>query len=482
MAIQTILAFFSYFAILLSIGIIFHKKQTSNAEFIVGNRSLNYWLTALSAHASDMSAWLFMGLPMAVYVSGLSASWIAFGLLLGMYLNWRLVAKRLRISTERYNCCTLSSYFEKRFNDKSGTLRLLSAIILVFFLIHYIAATLTAMGQIFESVFHIDYYVGLTFATFVIVIYTFVGGFVTIAWTDLFQALFLLFAIILTPIVAYFYMGEGANRLIELTAKKEGFLSFLDQGITSASITTAVLTALSWGLGYFGMPHIITKFMGIKDPQELKKSMYLGMGWQFLALGTAVLVGIIGAAFFEEQLDNPQLVFIDMVKAIFNPFFGGLILCGVVAANLSTMDSQLLVCASAIGEDLYSHFGKKNATAQEKVRVTQGAVIVVALTSLIISFGKSKAVLDTVFYAWAGLGASFGPLVLASLYLESANKYGAVAGIVIGGLVACFWHLINPYVVDYEIPSMIPAFFLGFFTIIVVSLASKRNFLQQHMI
>src|ERR1700733_1563329 len=352
MTIQTLLAFFCYFTILLTIGMISHRKQTSNAEFIVGNRSLNYWLTALSAHASDMSAWLFMGLPMAVYVSGLSASWIAFGLLMGMYLNWRLVATRLRISTERYNCYTLSSYFEKRFNDKSGTLRLLSAIMLVFFLIHYIAATLTAMGQIFESVFFIDYYVGLTFATLVIVIYTFAGGFVTIAWTDLFQALFLLFAIVLTPIVAYFYMKNGANRLIELTVENEGFLSFLGEGVSSASITAAILTALSWGLGYFGMPHIITKFMGIKDPKGLKKSMYLGMSWQVLALATAVFVGIVGAAFFEERLIQPQLVFIDMVKIIFNPFFGGLILCGVVAANLSTVDSQLLVCASAIGEDL----------------------------------------------------------------------------------------------------------------------------------
>lgn len=482
MAIQTILAFFCYFLVLLSIGMICHKKQTSNAEFIVGNRSLNYWLTALSAHASDMSAWLFMGLPMAVYVSGLSASWIAFGLLIGMFLNWKLVATRLRISTEQYNCCTLSSYFEKRFDDKSGTIRFLSAVMLVFFLIHYIAATLTAMGQIFESVFYIDYYIGLTFATVVIVIYTFAGGFVTIAWTDLFQALFLLFAIILTPIVAYFYMGNGANRLIELTAENEGFLSFLDKGISGASVTAAILTALSWGLGYFGMPHIITKFMGIKDPKALKKSMYLGMSWQVLALGTAVLVGIIGAAFFEDELANPQLVFIDMVKIIFNPFFGGLILCGVVAANLSTMDSQLLVCASAIGEDLYSRFGQKNATAQKKVRVTRGAVIAVALTSLLISFGKSKAVLDTVLYAWAGLGASFGPVVLASLYFERANKYGAIAGIVIGGVVACFWHLINPYLIDYEIPSMIPAFFLGLFSIVTVSLVTKEGVMHKHMI
>ena len=474
MTIQTILAFFSYFVILLTIGMISRKKQTSNTEFIVGNRSLNYWLTALSAHASDMSAWLFMGLPMAVYVSGLSASWIAFGLLVGMYLNWRLVATKLRISTEHYNCCTLSSYFEKRFDDKSGVLRLLSAFMLVFFLTHYIAATLTAMGQIFESVFFIDYYVGLTFATVVIVIYTFSGGYVTIAWTDLFQALFLLFAIILTPIIAYFYMGNGADRLIQVTTEQEGFLSFFGEGATSSSVLAAVLTALSWGLGYFGMPHIITKFMGIKDPKGLKKSMYLGMSWQVLALGTAVLVGIVGAAFFEDKLANPQLVFIDMVKIIFDPFFGGLILCGVLAANLSTMDSQLLVCASAIGEDLYSHFGKKNATPQEKVRVTRGAVIVVAFTALLISFGKSRAVLDTVLYAWAGLGASFGPVVLASLYFERANKYGAIAGILIGGLVACVWHLVNPLVIDYEIPSMIPGFFLGFISIILVSLMTRR--------
>lgn len=209
MILQIVAAFIVYFLVLLSIGIYTSKKQTNNAEFLVGDRSLNYWLTALSAHASDMSAWLFMGLPMAVYLSGMSAGWIAIGLMLGMYLNWKWVATKLRVATEKYNCCTLSGYFEHRFNDKTRVLRSISAIMMLFFLTHYLAATLTAMGQIFESVFLIDYFVGLTIATVVIVIYTVGGGFVSIAWTDLFQALFLLGAIILTPLLAYLSMGEG---------------------------------------------------------------------------------------------------------------------------------------------------------------------------------------------------------------------------------------------------------------------------------
>lgn len=475
MTTKLILAFICYFLILLCIGMISRKKQTSNSEFIVGNRSLNYWLTALSAHASDMSAWLFMGLPMAVYVSGLSGTWIALGLLVGMFLNWQLVASRLRVATEKFNSYTLSTYFEHRFNDTSGTLRFLSAIILVFFLIHYLAATLTAMGQIFESVFYIDYYIGLSFATFIIVLYTFAGGFVTIAWTDLFQALFLLFAIILTPSIAYFSMDDGGKRIVELTAEQEGYLCLFGEGTACKTVFDGVLLALSWGLGYFGMPHIITKFMGIRDPIELKKSMYLGMTWQVLALGGAIIVGIVGAAFFTEELTNPQLVFIDMVKILFHPFFGGLILCGVLAANLSTMDSQLLVCASAIGEDLYGHVWKAKPTPKQKVYVTRGAVIAVAILALLISFGKSKAVLDTVLYAWAGLGASFGPIVLASLYSKRTNKYGAIAGLLVGGILACIWHLINPYISQRVIPSMIPAFFLALISIFVVSYLTQDD-------
>lgn len=469
-----LLAFISYFAVLLTIGAISHRKQSSNEEFIVGGRSLNFWLTGLSAHASDMSAWLFMGLPMAVYINGLSGSWIAIGLMLGMFLTWQYIATKLRIQTEEAKSYTLSSFFEYRFSDTSGVVRLLTAIMLLFYLTHYLAAALTAMGLLIESVFEINYYWGLTFATLVVVSYTFGGGFVTIAWTDLFQALFLLLVVIVMPIVAFFSLDNGVEAIKDYADSIPGYLSIMGE-MTPESLVSALFLTLSWGLGYFGMPHVITKFMGINDASELRKSKYLGMSWQFLALTASISIGIVGAVMFQGKLNNPELVFIEMVKVLCHPFIAGFVLCGVLAANLSTMDSQLLVCASAIGEDLYKRIPGKSYTPRQLVRASRVGVIVVALIALLIAFNKSEAIIDTVLYAWAGLGSAFGPLVLMSLYSKTANRYGAIAGIFVGGCMASIWPHFNPYITHMKIPSMIPGFTLSLASIYFVSLATRSN-------
>lgn len=470
-----VLSFICYFLVLLVIGWLSHRKQVSNAEFIVGNRSLNFWLTGLSAHASDMSAWLFMGLPMAVFMSGLSASWIAIGLLAGMFLTWQFISVKLRVATEESATYTLSSFFESRFKDSSGTIRVLTAIILVFYLTHYLAASLTAMGLLIESVFSIDYYWGLSFATIVVVVYTFGGGFVTIAWTDLFQAVFLLAAIMIIPFVAFMSMEHDFTRIEMLGNLSPGYLSFLGD-MTPLSLISAIFLALSWGLGYFGMPHIITKFMGIRNAEELNKAKYLGMSWQFLALFSAIAVGIIGSAYFNGNMDNPELVFIELVKDLCPPFLAGFVLCGVLAANLSTMDSQLLVCASAIGEDLFKRFRKSNVSAIQLVRASRCGVVIIAGVALGLAFYKSESILESVFYAWSGLGSSFGPLVLTSIYCKRANRYGATVGILVGSTVAGLWPTLNPYLMNYPVPSMVPGFFLNLATIYFVSLASsKRN-------
>jgi sodium/proline symporter len=471
---QYLLAFVCYFLILLVIGVLSHQKQDSNAEFIVGNRTLNFWLTALSAHASDMSAWLFMGLPMAIFINGMSGSWIAIGLLIGMFLTWQFISIRLRVATEQTQTYTLSSYFEARFSDSSGILRVLTAIILVFYLTHYLAAALTAMGLLIESVFGIDYYLGLTFATIVVVSYTFGGGFVTIAWTDLFQAIFLLLVIILIPIMAMLSMDNGFERIRMLEELDPGYLSIFGD-MSPGSLLSAIFLALSWGLGYFGMPHIVTKFMGIRDVVALKKSKYLGMTWQLLALSAAIVVGIVGAAFFNGEMDNPELVFVEMVKILCPPFIAGFVLCGILAANLSTMDSQLLVCASAIGEDLFKKMAGKSVSAIQLVRASRVGVVLIAAIALIIAFYKSETIIESVFYAWAGLGSSFGPLVLMSLYSKKANLYGAIAGILVGSAVAGIWPQLNPYIVDYPVPSMVPGFFLNLATIYIVSWATTTQ-------
>lgn len=468
MTTQYILSFITYFSILLGIGYISHRKQTSNSEFIVGNRSLNFWVTALSAHASDMSAWLFMGLPMAVYLQGLSGSWIGIGLMVGMFLTWQLIAEKLRTSTEKYDSYTLSTFFEKRFNDTSGTLRILTAIVLLFFLTFYLGAGLTAMGLLIESLFNINYWWGLSFALCVVVIYTFGGGFVTIAWTDLFQGIFLLFMISLVPILMIFRYPDVWTTISNLNVLKPHYLS-LTGDMSFGSVLSSAFVALSWGLGYFGMPHVITKFLGIKDAKEMKKSRNVGMTWQLLALTASIAVGVVGFAYYQGTLENPELVYVEMVKLLFHPFIAGFVLCGVLAANLSTMDSQLLVCASVIGEDLYKRFTKQEPSQKSLVRASRCGVIIIAILALIIAFDHEETIIEAVFYAWAGLGSAFGPLVLMSLYDSKANKYGAVCGIVIGALIGSIWPLINPYLFEYNLPATIPGFTLSLLAIYGVS-------------
>lgn len=465
---QVLAAFFVYFIVLLSIGLIAHRKQSSASDFIIGNRSLNFWLTALSAHASDMSAWLFMAFPAAIFLGGVQQVWAAFGLVIGMFCNWHFVAKKLRDSTEWYESLTLSTFFENRFNDKSGTVRILTAVMTIIFLTSYLSAGLIAMGLLLESVFGIDYYLGLTIALAVAMTYTFVGGFVTVAWTDLFQAVFLLVVILIVPVIAYMHVSGGVSS-IEAIAAKNGITLTLFEEFSGSSVLTILFLMLGWGLGYFGQPHIITKFMGIKDSNEIYKSKYLGMTWQSLALLAAIAIGLVGIGFFPNGLENPELVFVNMVKTLFTPFFAGIILCAVIAANMSTMDSQILVCASVLSEDFYKHMVHRAASQKQLLLASRIAVIAISLVALAFAFDRHSTVLEVVFYAWSGLGCAFGPLVLMSLYSSHTNKYGAIAGILTGGAIAGIWPMINDKITSIEVPAMVPGFSISLLSIYVVS-------------
>ncbi len=470
----TILAFFFYFTILLFIGLASYKKQKSSADFIVGNRSLNFWVIALSAHASDMSSWLFMAFPAALYIRGLSQIWMAVGLLLGMWLTWQFVAKKLRTSTENYDSYTLPSFFSKRFNDKSGTIRTVTAFMSVIFLTSYLSAGLMGMGLLLESIFGIDYYLGLTISLTVVLIYTFVGGFTTVAWTDLFQALFLLIVLLVVPYFAFITLPNGFESIKTDAMVKNIGLSFFDFS-ADGSILTVIFLVFGWGLGYFGQPHIVTKFMGIKNTEELTKSKYVGMTWMVVTLGAAAFVGSVGISYFPETLDKPELVFVEMVKSLFHPFLAGVFLCGIISATMSTMDSQILVAASVLSEDFYMQFKKGKISDRHHLTITRLSVVLVSVASLLISFNKSSTIMDSVYYAWTGLGCSFGPLMLMSLYFKKANKYGAIAGIIVGGTFAGLWHYINPYVSEITIPAMIPGFVLSSLAIYLTSILTQEN-------
>lgn len=469
---SVIAAFIIYFSLLLAMGLIFHKKQRTSSDFMMGNRSLSFWLVALSAHASDMSAWLFMAFPMSIFVLGVSRIWIALGLLIGMYLNWQLVAPRLRSLTEEYNCYTLSSFFEKRFKDNSGTIRVISALVMVIFLTHYLSAGLIAMGNLFESLFGLDYFIGLSIAMLVVVSYTFVGGFTTVAWTDLFQGIFLLVMIIIVPFMAYLKI-DGWHQIVEAAQKQGISLSLAPEANFDAFFTISSL-ALGWGLGYFGMPHIITKFMGIKHVSEMHKSKWLGMSWQLITLTAAAFVGIVAIAYFPNGLEKPEMIFIEMVKDLFHPFIGGFILCAIIAANLSTMDSQILVCGSMMSEDLYVPFHHKTPSDRKILWFSKFSVVFISIVALILAFNRSSTVLDTVLYSWSGLGSAFGPLVLMSLYSTSINRYGAMAGIIVGTFVSMIWPTLNPMLTKYEVLPMVPGFCLSALAIYLVSRWKKE--------
>lgn len=465
---EVLAAFLTYFCVLLAIGLISHKKQTSSTDFIIGNRSLNFWLTAFSAQASDMSAWLFMAFPAAIFFGGANHVWAAVGLTAGMFCNWQFIASKLRVATEKYDSCTLSTFFERRFGDRSGVLRILTATVSVVFLTGYLSGGLIAMGLLFESIFGINYSVGLIIATCVAMTYTFTGGFITVAWTDLFQAIFLLIAILIVPVVAFLNMPEGAAGIHAVAQHKAISLELLPD-LSAASLLGILFMALGWGLGYFGQPHIITKFMGIKNVSEMNKSKYLGMTWQILALSAAIAVGVVGIGFFPNGLENSELVFIEMVRLLFTPYIAGLILCGLIAANMSTMDSQILVCASVLSEDFYKHLVRKEASPKDLLKASRISVIIISLVALFLALNKSATILEVVFYAWSGLGCAFGPLVIMSLYAPSTNKYGAISGILIGGGVAGFWGVLNPYITDLTVPSMVPGFPLSLLSIYLVS-------------
>ena len=475
-----LVGFITYFFIIGMIALasyINNKKNISTqySEVILGNRSINYVLTALSAHASDMSDWLFMAFPAALYGGGLINAWIAIGLVGGMFTVWNFIAPQLRKATEKYNCFTLSTYFEKRFDDTSGIIRLVSAILSIIFFAVYIAAGLKGFGFIAESVFNIPYTVGLVVALVCAVLYIILGGYRALAWIDCFQALFLLVVIFYVPYSALVHIG-GYSAIVAAAASKHISLSLFPNTLTS--LINTLLMAFSWAVGYFGTPHILTKFMGINDVRAMKKAQYIGMTWQVSVLSAAGLVGLIGIAYFPQMLANKELIFIEIVKDLFNPLTIGFILSAVAGATLSVITAQILVLVSVITEDLYHATLRKNATQKELLWVYRLSILLIACCSFCISLNRSSSIQQLVHYAWMGFGCAFGPLVIVSLHSTYTNKYGAYASIIVGGIIATTWHVIGlPFFATHyalEIPAVIPGFFLSILSAYMVSWATKK--------
>ncbi|QOW45995.1 MULTISPECIES: sodium/proline symporter PutP [Acinetobacter] len=470
----TVITFMLYIIAMVAIGLYAYKSTSDFSDYILGGRSLGSVVTALSAGASDMSGWLLMGLPGAIYLIGLSKAWVAIGLIIGAWLNWLLVAGRLRVHTEvQNNSLTLPDYFTSRFDDKKKVLRAISALVILIFFAIYCASGMVAGARLFESIFGLNYSTALWISAIATISYVCIGGFLAISWTDTFQAGLMIFALLITPIMAYLAIGD-VSQFASLLETARPHASNLFSGLSAV----AIISSCAWGLGYFGQPHILVRFMAADSVRTIPNARRIGMTWMILCLGGAIAVGYIGIAFFQAHpnlasavTQNHETIFIELTKILFNPWIAGVILAAILAAVMSTLSCQLLVCSSTLTEDLYKGFVRKNASQNELVWVGRLMVLAISVLAIILAFKPDSKVLGLVEYAWAGFGAAFGPLIILSLFWKRMTLNGAITGVIVGAVTVIAWEMtLKQSTGLYEI---VPGFLLSFLSIVIVSLLGK---------
>ncbi|MVZ66877.1 sodium/proline symporter PutP [Sphingobacterium sp. DK4209] len=468
-----------YMLLMILIGLYSYKKSTSNSDdFLIGGRKMGAAVTALSAGAADMSGWLLMGLPGAMYLTGLSASWIAIGLTIGAFLNYVIVAPRLRVYTEvAKNSITLPVFFENRFHDKTQLLKITSSVLILVFFTLYTSAGMVSGGRLFESAFQMDYYTGLFVTSSVVVLYTFLGGFLAVSLTDFVQGTIMVLALVILPTVIVYQIG-GMSETLEIIETKNANYLDLFKGTTTISI----LSLVAWGLGYFGQPHILVRFMAIEHVSDIPKARNIGISWMIFTVGGAMLVGLFGIAYlikydpvemqrFDGSKEVAETIFIHLSRTLFHPLVGGFLLSAILAAVMSTISSQLLVTSSSMTEDIYKTFFNKEASPKRMLLVSRLSVLIVAIIALLLSLSPKDSILNLVGNAWAGFGAAFGPLIILSLLWKRTTAMGGLFGMLVGGAVVLAWvYIPHNYKEVYE---MIPGFISSFLTIVIVSLLTK---------
>lgn len=465
-----VVTFVAYLTLILYLGIKAYKQTHNLGDYILGGRRLGSVVTALSVGASDMSGWLLLGLPGAIYLSGISEVWIGVGLVIGAYFNWLFVAKPLRIYSEHANnSITLPDYFENRFSDKSRILRVISALVILLFFTFYTASGLVGGAILFENSFGLDYSVALVAGTIIIVCYTFIGGFLAVVWTDAIQAILMLLALVIAPI-AVITIGGGASAVID----RMQLVNPESTSLFSQLSFMSFISLIAWGLGYFGQPHILSRFMAVENPAKLVSARRIAMSWMSIVLLGSIATGLAGIAYFADApLDNPETVFIVLSQSLFNPWVAGIITAAILSAIMSTIDSQLLVSSSVISEDFYRAFVRPKASEKELLLVSRAAVILIAVLALIIASDRQSGVLDLVSYAWAGFGAAFGPVILFSLFWRKMTSLSAIIGMLLGAITVVVWSNLNGGLFDlYEI---VPGFALASLAIVVVSLLRANS-------
>ncbi|EWH06086.1 proline:sodium symporter PutP [Pseudoalteromonas lipolytica SCSIO 04301] len=480
-----------YFIVMLGIGLYAYKQSTDDVSgYMLGGRNLSPSVAALSAGASDMSGWLLMGLPGAMYLFGLSKVWIAIGLVLGAWANYFLVAPRLRVYTEKANdSITIPDYFANRFDDNKNILRVISAIVIIVFFTLYTSSGVVAGGKLFENSFNMSYEMGLYITTGVVVVYTLFGGFLAVSLTDFVQGCIMFISLLAVPIATFTmldqpFMDTLANARYDLllSSPKETEIHALNMmDWFAGGSTIAIISAMAWGLGYFGQPHIIVRFMSVRSVKDMPTMRRIGMSWMTLSAIGAVFTGLFGAAYMLENqmpIDDNETIFLVLSELIFHPLIAGFLLAAILAAIMSTISSQLLVCSSSLTEDFYKIYLNRDASQKELVLIGRVSVMLVAVFAIYLAYDRDNSILDLVSNAWAGFGAAFGPLVLLSLYWRRMNLQGAIAGMVVGAATVLFW-IYAPITIDGEklsaiIYEIVPGFILSSIAIVVVSLNTSE--------
>ena len=464
-----VIAIIIYMSAMLGIGYWSYRQTDEYEDYVLAGRGLNPFVAALSAGAADMSGWLLMGLPGALFVSGMSELWIAVGLLAGAWANWTYVAPRLRSYSEvADDSVTIPSFFENRLGDKSRTIRLVSSTIIVVFFTFYVSSGMVAGGKYFESTFGGEYLTGMLIVAFITVAYTFIGGFLAVSYTDAVQGIIMFCSLVIVPVMALLYLEDPSSIWTWATSNSYGphadgnpqYFSLIS-GISAATI----IGNLAWGLGYFGQPHIIVRFMALRTPKDARTGRMIGMSWMFISIIGAVFIAIIGTAFFGQNPDlaitdtsKYESVFLDMARILFHPLIGGLILTAVLAAIMSTISSQLLVSSTSLIEDIFKIVKKKHPSQDVMINLSRTAVIVVSVVAGLLAVNPNNSILDLVGFAWAGFGSAFGPAVLFMLYWKRLNVQGTLAGMIAGAVVCGVWGNTGLKDVVYEmVPGVIAA-------------------------
>ncbi len=479
-----LVGFAIYFTIMMGIGYYFYKKSKNMSDYLLGGRTLGPYVSALSAQASDMSGWLLLGLPGSIYAGGLGGVWVGIGLAIGSYLAWLIVAKRIRVYSKKAgDSITLSEFFSNRFKDTKGLLRTVSAIIILVVFTVYVASGFVAGGNVFMAIFDgVDYTAAMLIGAAVIVVYTFLGGFKAVCWTDFLQGMLMLVAIVIVPLAAIGELGGWDNVSGILNDVGKDFLNiFYLNGEPLAGI--AIISSLAWGLGYFGMPHIIVRYMAIEKPNDIKVARRISLLWITIALTFACLMGLVARA-YNGDIANPETAFIVLVGAMFAPIIMGILYSALMAAIMSTADSQLLVVSSAVVNDIYSKYTSKDLSENQLMWISRGIVVVVAVIAALLALDSNGSIMSLVSYAWAGFGAAFGPIVLLSLFWRRFNNKGAVAGMIVGFVTIVLWNtfLVSGGIIgsgslclyNTGIYELLPGFIFAMITAIVVSLLTEE--------